>query len=367
MALFLLLLVILILLIFFFLSRAKKEGGGNWLQFFAKGKEVGFNVKDMEQLRQLVSNNKIKDPVSIFTSGKQFEIVVRSMVKTVRLSGESGDPAIQDFLSKLFDYFKKINMEAAEVQTRISTSRQITEGQQLKILVAGIGVFQSEVIKNIGNYLTISRPVNSKVSASFQWGAAKISVYFWREDDAGYVFDTDVVDEVFSKGISSLKVSHNDSLFRTQKRKSMRIKYRKPAFLYLVNDADNPHRLETSAGLRCMLEDISDSGCALLVHGQVSSGLRLKVQFSINRVPICIPATVRSVDYRSEKDVSVVHMEADPLPIGTRNHILCEVFNILPEDDDEELPFRVLEEEADAEQRSYPSAAAVGQNGAVNV
>jgi hypothetical protein len=41
-------------------------------------------------------------------------------------------------------------------------------------------------------------------------------------------------------------------------------------------------------------------------------------------------------------------MEADMLPIATRNHILCEVFDLLPEDDDEELPFRVLEEEAEA-------------------
>ena len=356
MVLFLLLIVVILLLIFF-LSRAKKEGSGNWIQFFAKGKEAGFTVKDMEQLRQLVSNNSIKDPISIFTSRKQFEIIVRSMVNTVRLSGESGDPAIQCFLSKLFDYFKKIDMEAAEIKTRITTSRQITEGQQLKILVAGTGVFHSEVIKNAGNHLTISRPVNSKVTASFQWGAAKLSVYFWREDDAGYVFDTSVVDEVFSKGISSLKVSHNDSLFRTQKRKSLRIKFQKPAFLYLVNDADNPHRLETSAGLRCMLEDVSDSGCAFMVNGQVSSGLRLKVQFSINRVPVCIPGTVRSVDYHSETNVSLAHMEADPLPLGTRNHILCEVFNILPEEDDDELPFRVLEEEADAAHNFYNPAA----------
>jgi len=348
-----LLVVFILLLLVFFLTRGKKEVSGNWIQFYAKGKEAGFSVKDMEQLRQLVSDNNIKDPVSIFSSRKQFEIIVRSMVNTVRLSGESADPAIQGFLSKLFDYFKKIDMAAAEIKSRISTSRQIAEGQQLKILVAGTGVFHSEVIKNIGNYLTISRPVNNKVTASFQWGAAKISVYFWREDDAGYVFDTDVVDEVFSKGISSLKVTHNDSLFRTQKRKSMRIKYQKPAFLYLVDDADNPHRLETSAGLRCMMDDISDSGCAFLVHGQVSSGLRLKVQFSINRVPICIPATVRSVDYRPETNVSVVHMEADPLPIGIRNQILCEVFNISPEEDDDELPFRVLEEEADASHNSF--------------
>jgi c-di-GMP-binding flagellar brake protein YcgR len=248
----------------------------------------------------------------------------------------------------LFDYFKKIEMDAQETKVRISNSRQISEGQILRVLVPGTGVYKSEVVKNFGNYLTISRPVNSKMTSTMQWHGLKISVYFWREEDAGYVFDTEVIDEVFSKGISSLKVEHNDSLFRTQKRKSMRVKYRKPAFLYIVKDAENPHMLEKSAGLRCMLEDISDTGCAFRVSGKAAPNLRLKVQFSLDRIPICIPGTVRSVDFNYESNISLVHMEADTLPIAVRNHILCEVFDLLPEDDEEELPFRVLEEEVDA-------------------
>jgi len=335
----------LVAAIFLTQSRAKS---GNWIQFFAKGKEAGFSIKDMEQLRKLVFNCEIKDPAAIFKSQKQFETIIRSMVNSVRLSGERSDPVTQQFLSKLFDYFKKIEMEAAENKTRINNSRQISEGQVLRVLVAGTGVYKSEVVKNFGNYLTISRPVNSKNSASMQWHGIKISVYFWREDDAGYVFDTEVTDEVFSKGISSLKVEHNDSLFRTQKRKSLRVKFYKPAFLYIVDEGDNPHRLEKSPGLRCMLEDISDTGCAFKVNGQATVGLRLKVQFSLDRVPVCMPATVRSVEYSQDTNVSLVRMEADPLPIGTRNNILCEVFDMLPEDDDDELPFRVLEDETNA-------------------
>jgi len=330
-----------------FLTQSR-ESSGNWIQFFAKGKEAGFTIKDMEQLRKLVASCNIKDPVTIFKSQKQFEAIIRSMVNTVRLSGERDDPAIQFFLSKLFDYFKKIEMETSENKSRISNSRQISEGQPLRVLVAGTGVYKSEVVKNFGNYLTIARPVNNKNAATMQWNGLKISVYLWREDDAGYVFDTEVIDEVFSKGISSLKVEHNDSLFRTQKRKSLRVKFRKAAFLYLVDEGDNPHRLEKSPGLRCMLEDISDTGCAFRVNGQAAIGLRFKVQFSLDRIPVCMPATVRSIEYNQENNSSLLRMEADPLPIGTRNHILCEVFDLLPEEDDDELPFRELEEETDS-------------------
>jgi c-di-GMP-binding flagellar brake protein YcgR len=336
---------IIAVLIGLYVTRNKKENSKSWIKFFSKGKESGFSIRDMEQLRHLVTDCKIQDPLSIFSSQKQFQMIIRSMVNSARSTGEINDPPIQNFLSKLFDHCKKLEMDTNENKVRISSSRQISEGQALRVLVPGTGVYKSEVVKNFGNYLTITRPVNPNQGVSMQWYSLKISVYFWREDDAGYVFDTEVIDEVFSKGISSLKIEHNDSLFRTQKRKSMRVKYQKLAFLYMVKEGDSPHRLERSAGLRCMLEDISDSGCAFKVNGQAAIGLRLKVQFSLDKVPICIPGTVRSVDYNQEANISLIHMEADPLPVGTRNHILCEVFNLLPEEDEDELPFRTLDEE----------------------
>jgi c-di-GMP-binding flagellar brake protein YcgR len=341
----LLIIIVLVLAVALFVLNSGGEKKGNWIQFYAKGKEAGFSIKDMEQLRRLVATCQISDPVSIFKSQSQFEKVIRSMVNTLHLSGEYNDPSIQYFLSKLFDYYKMIELQSAENKTRITSSRQIDEGQTLRILVPGTGVYKSEVIKNSGNSLAISRPVNSKISSTMDWLGLNLSVYFWREDDAGYVFDSEVIDEVFSKGVSSLKIDQNDSLFRTQKRKSLRVRFQRPAFLYLINDYDNPHKLEKSAGLRVMMEDISDTGCAFRVMGQVSAGLRFKAQFLLNKIPVCVPGTVRSVDYNQETNISVVHMEADTLPIGTQNFILSEVFNLLPEEDEDELPFRVLEEE----------------------
>jgi len=338
--------VILLLCLILFSRSGTGKPRVNWLQFFAKGKEAGFSIRELEQIRRLVTTCNIEDPVSIFSSQKHLEICIRSVVNAVRMSGETEDPGIQDFLSRLFDYCKQLGIKNSEQKAIITTSRQIGEGQILKILVPGTGVFKSEVIKNFGNYLTISRPLNQKMTSHMQWDGLRISVYFWREDDAGYVFDTEVLDEVFSKGISSLKVEHNDSLFRTQKRTSLRVKLHKAAFVYLVNDMD-PHKMEKAPGLRCMMEDISDTGCAFKVTGMAPVGQRLKVQFSLDRIPVCMPGTVRSVDYQQESNISIIHMEADTLPLATRNHILCEVFDMLPDEDEDELPFRVIEQETD--------------------
>jgi c-di-GMP-binding flagellar brake protein YcgR len=342
----LIIVVLALVAAFFFVSRSKKEISGNWIQFFARGKEAGFSFKEVELLRRLASRCNIDDPCSLFSSQEQLDICIRSMVRGIRMSGESEEQGTQDFLSKLYDYRKKIEMNKPAYKTGITNSRQISEGQKLRILVPGTGVFRSEVVKITSSYLTISRPVNNKITGSMAWNGMGLSVYFWRADDAGYVFDTEVFDEVFSKGISSLKIEHSDSLFRTQKRRSVRIRLHKAAFLYLAKDDDVPGRIETMPGLKCILEDLSDTGCALITGGQASVGLRVKVQFALDNIPICMLGTVRSVDFKEEANRSIIHIEAETLPLEMRNHILGEIFGLLPEEDEDELPFRVLEEEA---------------------
>jgi len=327
------------------LALTGKDKSG-WLQFYAKGKDAGFSFREVELLRQLASKSNLEDPSSLFWSQNQLDQCLRSLVRSMHLSGGVADQANQDFLSKLYDFRKKIEMEKPRIKNGISNSRQISDGQNLRVLVPGSGVFKSQIIKNTSGYLTVSRPTSGKISGTFSWQGLKISVYFWREDDAGYVFDSEVIDEVFSKGISSLKIAHSDSLFRTQKRKSVRIKLHKSAFLYLLQNEENDNRLELNPGLKCFLEDLSDTGCAVTIGGKAAAGLRVKIQFTLNNIAICMSGTVRSVEFKEDLNRSLLHIEADPLPIEIRNRILGEVFGMLPEDE-EDLPFRLLGEEAE--------------------
>jgi len=330
---------------FYWLSRKKKEGGGNWVQFISMGKEAGFSFKEVEMLRQITVQCSIEDSCSIFTSQEQLDQCIRALVRNIKMSGESEDPGIQDFLSRLYDFRKKIESDNHSTTGGISNSRQMTDGQKLKILVSGGGVYRSQIVKNTSQFMTISRPVNQRNSAPVSWQGTKISVYFWREDDAGYVFDSEVLDEVISSGISSLKIAHSNSLFRTQKRRSTRIKMNKQAFLYLLKGNEPSYKLEIDPGLRCFIEDLSDTGCAVIVAGKTESGLRVKIQFALDNIPICISGVVRSTTFKQDTNRSVLRIEADPMPMEIRNHILGQMFG-MSQDDDDELPFRVLEDEA---------------------
>ena len=347
----------------FLLIKSGKGKGQSWLQFYAKGKDSGFSIKEIDLLRRLAVKSNLEDPSSLFWSQNQLDICIRSLVRNIHLSGGGNAQESNDFLSKLYDFRKKIEMNKPKIKNGITNSRQINDGQVLRILVEGTGVFKSQLIRNSGNYMTISRPVTDKQSGSFSWANIKISVYFWREDDAGYVFDSIVEDEVFSKGLASLKISHPESLFRTQKRKSIRVKLHKSAFLYLLENEDDAHKLEVNPGLKCFLADLSDTGCAVTIGGKAEEGLRIKVQFALSNSPIVMPGIVRSISYREDTDRSLLHIEADPLPIEIRNKILGEVFGMLPEDE-EDLPFRILDDEAE---NSDFTATGMGNTGDIDL
>ncbi|MDR1859096.1 MAG: PilZ domain-containing protein [Treponema sp.] len=311
----------------FLFSRFGKEVGGSWATFFAKGKEAGFSLKEIEMLRQLAVQCNLDDPVSLFLSQAQLDTCIQTVVRSMKMSGESDDQGIHDFLSRLYDYRKKMEMDKRGSKDGLFNTRQISEGQVLKIMIPDAkDGFSSQVIRNVSQYMTVSRPVNSRNSTASSWQGSKISVYFWKEDDAGYAFDTRVLDQIYSKGISSLKIAHSESLSRVQKRNSIRVKMHEAAFLYLAHDGEPLHRLENEPGLKCFLEDLSDTGCAVVVGGKADDKLRVKVQFALDSVPVCMTGTVRSTRFDEETNRSVLHIEAESLPIEIRNHILGEVF-----------------------------------------
>jgi c-di-GMP-binding flagellar brake protein YcgR len=335
--------------VFLFFYHHKTGGGGpigiqgEWIQFYAKGKDSGFSFKDIELLRKLAVKSSLDDPGSLFWSQEQLDRCIKALIKNAKASGEDKNPDMQEFLSRLYDYRKKIELDKPKSLLGLNSTRELREEQRLRILVSGTGVFGSYIIKNTRDYITVARPTGENLPQSYKWRGSHVSIYFWRNEDAGYVFDTDVLDEVYSKGIAALQIKHSESVFRTQKRKSTRIKIHLAAFLYLMADGEVSDNVETSPGLKCFIEDLSDGGCALSIGGKTAPGLRIKVQFELDQDPLVMCGTVRSVDYKETENRSLLHVEAEVLPLATRNAILGQVFGMVEDEDD--LPMRIMDEE----------------------
>ena len=332
----------------FLLFSLKDKKRAVWVQFFAKGKDEGFSMKEIELLHKLAVKSELEEPTALFFSVDRLDSCIKSLVRNIHLSGTENNKEEHDFLSKLYDYRKKIEMEKPGNKHGIVNSRQIAEGQHLRVMLKDWGVFKAQVMKNSTQDMIISRPVSDKIElpSNFSWQGEKLSFYFWRVEDAGYTFEATVQDEIYTKGISSLRLSHAESLARTQKRRSIRVRMNKPAYLYPIMNEDEAAKPEAVPGLKCMLDDLSDTGCAVSVGGKATTNMRLKVQFVLSNSVVCMSGTVRSLQYKEDQKRSLVRIESDPLPIETRNLVLGEIFGMLPEEDDD-LPFTTLGEEAD--------------------
>jgi hypothetical protein len=116
--------------------------------------------------------------------------------------------------------------------------------------------------------------------------------------------------------------------------------------LYILKGDEPPEKIEVNPGLRCILEDISDTGCALTIGGRAPAGLRVKIQFAIEGDLISMPGVVRSSDYSEETNRSLLHIEADTLTLTMRNRILALVFGVNANDDPGDDFFRFDEPSA---------------------
>jgi hypothetical protein len=299
-------------------------------QFYAIGKETGFSRKEIRFLRNVALQHEMEDYPSLFQKADQLDTCIRTLLGTIR-AGKEDDPEKQDFLGRLYECRKKINLGGSP--QRLTSSHEITEGQGLRIVINYSAIYQAVVLKNNTQHLLLTRPVSPYAAAAVSWKGKRFSAYFWNNGDAGYVFDCTVLDEVFINGSAAIQVSHSNSLFRTQNRKSIRMKIHESSILYILNDKEVSNEPELPPGLKCFVEDLSDSGCLITIGGKAVRGLRVKIQFMLGDKPITMTGTVRGMEYDGESNLSHLHIAADPLPREIKNVICGAMFAMPPENE----------------------------------
>ena len=218
------------------------------------------------------------------------------MIIKFRSEGKESDDTSIRFISKLFDFRKKVELSLPKYTLGLKTSRKIVTHQRLKITLPGVGTYSSSVVENLRRYMAISYPQGPKLPPGSGWKGQRINVYFWRADDAGYVFESRVLDDFIEQKYPILHVAHSDNLIRSQKRRSVRVELRKPAYLHPLSSINNANEFEESgSGLRCRLIDVSEDGAAALVGGRAKVGLAVKLQFALTTSMIVMCGVVKGV------------------------------------------------------------------------
>lgn len=326
--------LVLVLLIAVLSSAMRGAKRYSWAEYYLRTKEAGLGLSEAKQLRDAAVIAGLADPTNVLWSPRDMDKAISVLGAALRRDGRDRSREGVLLMDKVYSLRKGIEFEQPRFKYGIRSSRQIGAGQRLRVLVHGIGVFGATVIDNHARFIVVSYPIGSRLPKNWVWKGKKVSIYFWRREDAGYVFDSYVIDDLRIRNVPVLQVSHSEALLRTQKRKSVRARSKIPAFLYLLKRIEGAYeRPERVPGLRALVQDLSEDGAAVAIGGKARPGLQVKLQFGLEERSVVMSGTVRSVDFDAEANRSVLHVEAVTPSPRMRNAIRSFVYNIRDDDD----------------------------------
>lgn len=304
------------------------------INFFATGLDNKFGLGEIWSLWKLGKEADLEEPVSLFLSVPSLNRAIATYLKSVRAEGIETKESVQNFLTKLYKFRTKINLEHQK-NKGLDSTKFLDNGQRLRIIFPGKGVFKSVIVNN-GYEIVITLPTQDNIHKieSEDWINKDISVYLWRKGDAHYVFDTKVTNAGIFNGQTVLYLAQTKDLVRAQKRKSVRTECNLPATMFFLKPEllDFNEIFDDSTGYRCLLEDISEDGAMVRVGGQGKVDAQIKLQFKINDSLIMMFGIVRAVEYNKTHNQSRLHFESIHVDPEMRNKILSFVYNILPEE-----------------------------------
>jgi c-di-GMP-binding flagellar brake protein YcgR len=325
---FLIIGLILIIALTIFIQRSGGFGFP-WIQFYVKGKESGFKFRELNLLRRVAVENRLKNPTSLFWSEKQLDRCIRGTIIRFRSKEKESDESSILFLNKLFDFRKRVEFNLPKYRLGLRSTRNIDTSQRMKITFPGGGVYQTKVVENMRKYLAISYPKGTPLPPGFSWKGEKINVYFWRQEDAGYYFESKVLGDFLDKKYPILHISHSDNLVRTQKRNSIRASLNRPGKVFPLRSIENANEEEERfGGYRGRMIDISEDGAAILVGGRAKPGLPVKLQTELLDNTVILCGIIKGVNYNNNRNVSTLHIQAVPPSPTMKNNILTYVYGI---------------------------------------
>lgn len=355
------LIIFLLLAIVFMMSEPGKELR-TFIHFCVTGLDSGFKMPQILFLAKIGKETGLEDRSSLFWSVQALDRCIAEIVRRTRQTGSENESDTQTLLSRLYAYRTHVELDHSKKKRGLETTKDIAAGQRIRILLRGVGVFSSKVLKNNSSNLALEFPKGTPAlpATSVDWKNKTISVYFWRHEDAGYVFDTVTVSDAAFEGRAILHVAHSNTLIRSQKRKSVRAKCSIYAQMYLIKPGESlDDTLEPEPGMKCLIEDLSEDGAMIVIGGKAIRDMSIKLQFMVHDVLIVMPGIIRGFEFNQESNQSRIHFECNQLNPRMKNAILTFVYNVLPEEEKEILDAIRLTEEDDREESDVSGEASL--------
>ncbi|KPJ88937.1 MAG: hypothetical protein AMS17_03730 [Spirochaetes bacterium DG_61] len=338
---FIIISIILIIIIGFVIWRFR--GGQNrfpFYEFYSRGRREGFTFKEIGFLKQISIQNKLEKPQSIFWSTSQLDRCLRPAIQKIN-ADERMDPKQKLAITrKLLELRKKAEFNLPKYQKRIRDTTALLPRQKLVVKESVYGTFVSWVIEINRKYIVITQPSGQKEWETLDWRSKKIQLSFWRQDDAGYTFETKVQEQIAHEEFPLLYLSHTNNLDRDQTRKSIRvdtsIAVRFNPVVYSAEGAVKKPLISKKMHVGRII-DLSESGCCMIAGRMLKKNDRVKLDFSITETKRVITlGLIVGISPTGDDRVKKYHIMFVKINPVYKNNIALWVYNIFGEREDDE-------------------------------
>jgi c-di-GMP-binding flagellar brake protein YcgR len=259
--------------------------------FKRAGRNVGLSPAQVDTLENLVRVTRVKQPFLVFTSAGLLDDTLKKGLYSIDAARGLSDEERENRRTVLFQIKQTIEGNARKGASLGSTTF-LRPGQVLSITPEGGAPFSSKVVSNMKDFLTTSVPAMPAGGGDSRWiRGTKLSVYLWRENDAGYSFVSKVLGYDTVKGIPSVLIQHSRTLRREQRRRNRRRELLRACFCYPIRITETGEGrkiqrkavVEQSQRTLGTIVDLSAGGCAVQTTTPVEKGRLVMVEFDIDR------------------------------------------------------------------------------------
>jgi c-di-GMP-binding flagellar brake protein YcgR len=309
-----------------------KRGGGatgaGWHSFNQMAKLRQLTKDETALLRKLVVNYKISKPSLIFTSVNILDSCIQRQVRKLSLQEIRGESK-EDLINRYYRLRNKV-VRSRDVRG-LSTTRAIPIGGRMRVEVQNYGQYSVQVNQNEEDFLGISIPILPP-GKSVPWSKKKVRCFYWKEEDASYVFETRVIDVIVTDEIQSICLKHVDTITRSQKRRFPRKSVRLPVYfsrVRVVTEGDKKKgivdRKDTHWGT---IIDISVGGLSIETAIPVNRNNFIRVEFELREdYKMAAMGKVKRIEKNAARKTWVMHIQFTKVEKKDRNEIFAVLYN----------------------------------------
>jgi c-di-GMP-binding flagellar brake protein YcgR len=309
-------------------GKGARVSGSSWHGFYQIARSRGLTKDESDLLKRLVQAHGLQRPSLIFSSMTILDSAIQRAVRRLgmqELKGESKDDLINA-------YYRLRNKVARGRGVRtIGNTRAIPMDAKIRMNLQKHGFFTVTVNRNEPEYLGVTIP-SLPPDKSVPWNRQKVKCWYWRENDAGYIFETKVINVVVTSGLQTICLKHSDKVSRVQKRAYPRKNVRLPVVYSRVKVVEEGghkrafvDKKETHWGT---IVDISVGGLSVETTVPFDRASYLKVEFELKEeFKVVGFGKVKRIERNAARRTWNMHVQFTKIDKKYRNEIFAVLYN----------------------------------------